>query len=88
MRKTWTIKFITKAEKEFAKLSLEAQKQIYKVLIKTEKNPTRYLKLLRGPFSGFYKLRAGKYRIICKKEERELLILVVKIGKRDSVYKR
>ena len=86
MSQKWTVIFTSKAEKEFAKLSRNAQKQIFKSLQKLEKEPGLHLKTLHGPFKGFYKLRIGKYRLICKKEKQNLLILILKIGKRDKVY--
>ena len=86
MTQKWTIIFTPKAEKEFSKLAHDTQQQIFKTLEKVERNPDQYLKVLHGPFAGFYKLRVGKYRLICKKEKTELIILILKIGKRDKIY--
>jgi mRNA interferase RelE/StbE len=34
----------------------------------------------------FFRLRVGSYRIIFKKEDRRLLILIVRIGHRKEIY--
>ena len=43
---------------------------------------------LTGNLSNFWKYRVGKYRLICRLQDDKLLVLVVKVGKRDKVYKR
>jgi len=42
---------------------------------------------LTGTLSGFFKLRAGDYRIIYKVRKDENLIVVYRIGHRREVYK-
>ena len=42
---------------------------------------------LSGKWRGFWRYRFGKYRIICDIINEELTIVVVKVGKRDEVYK-
>lgn len=41
---------------------------------------------LRGGSDDLYRLRAGSYRIIFKKDKEELLIIVVRIGHRKDIY--
>jgi len=43
--------------------------------------------LLTGTLSGFFKLRAGDYRIIYKVRRDENLIVIHRIGHRREVYK-
>jgi len=43
--------------------------------------------LLTGTLSGFFKLRAGDYRIIYKVRKDENLIVIHRIGHRREVYK-
>ena len=83
----WQIEFTEKADKEFAKLSPETKKRIDKALYgKLLKNPNIHLEPLVADFHGFYKFRVGNYRIICVKENRKLIITVVKIAHRKEVY--
>ena len=43
--------------------------------------------LLTGTLSGFFKLRAGDYRIIYKVRKDQNLIVIHRIGHRREVYK-
>ena len=84
----WKIFFTKKAEKEFAKLEALIQKRIYAALKeKLEVAPERHLKSLTGNKKGSYKFRVGDYRLICKKEDAEIVILVIKVRHRKDVYR-
>ncbi len=43
--------------------------------------------VLKGEFSGLRRLRVGQYRIIYEAVHQELTVLVVRIGRRGSVYR-
>ena len=49
-------------------------------------DPRTLGKSLVGPLSGFWRYRVDKYRIICQIEYDSSVIMVVLIGKRDSIY--
>jgi len=85
----WRIKFDTKAEKRFYKLPLNIQELILDYLynrILILDHPKLSGKALRGKKKGLWRYRVEKFRIICKLEEDKLIILIVKIAKRDVVY--
>ena len=83
----WTVKFTKKAEKEFKSLDKYIQSKIKKAISeKLLTNPSLYLKPLLGDKSGLYKFRVGGYRLICAKEDGELVIMVVKVKHRRDVY--
>ncbi len=42
---------------------------------------------LKGEFSGLRRLRVGSYRIVYEVQERELTVLVVRIGHRREIYR-
>lgn len=42
--------------------------------------------LMSGGYAGYYRCKAGEYRIIYKIEERQIKVLVMKIGHRRNVY--
>jgi mRNA interferase RelE/StbE len=85
----WRIKFTPKAEKSLAKLSPDVQilisDYLYNQVLSLE-HPKFFGKALRGNKKGLWRYRVDKFRIICKLEEDKLIILVVKIAKRDVVY--
>jgi mRNA interferase RelE/StbE len=43
-------------------------------------------KPLKGEFLGYWRYRWGDYRVIYKISEREILILILRIGHRKDVY--
>ncbi len=42
---------------------------------------------LTGELSGLWRYRVGDWRIICKIKDTELIILVVDLGHRRSIYR-
>ncbi len=85
----WKIEFDLDARKQFRKLDQQSQKTIQsylnKKVLKLE-NPKELGKPLRHTLKGKWRYRVDKFRIICKLKEDKLIILVVKIAKRDVVY--
>ncbi|MCL6097285.1 MAG: type II toxin-antitoxin system RelE/ParE family toxin [Bacteroidetes bacterium] len=45
-------------------------------------------KQLVGPLKGLRSLRVGNYRIIYKKEIKDLVVLVVAVGQRKDIYRK
>jgi mRNA interferase RelE/StbE len=85
----WTIKFDTKAEKLFYKLPINIQESVLDYLynrILTLEHPKLSGKALSANKKGYWRYRVDKFRIICKLKEEVLIILIVKIAKRDVVY--
>jgi mRNA interferase RelE/StbE len=85
----WRIEFAPEAAKEFGKLGGTAQRLIRDYLrtrLCQAENPRSFGKALSGDKAGLWRYRVEKYRIICKIEDHALIILIVRIGKRDKVY--
>jgi mRNA interferase RelE/StbE len=85
----WKIKFDIKAEKQFNKLDKHSQKQLQNYLnekVLTLSHPKQSGKALSSKKKGLWRYRVDKFRIICKLEEDKLVVLIVKIAKRDVVY--
>jgi len=86
---SWTIKWRDSALKELKKVDKYNQRQITQYLksrVKTDDDPRRFGKALGGDKAGLWRYRVGDYRIICKIEDEELIVLVVTVGHRRNVY--
>lgn len=77
--------FSDTARKQFKKLGREEQERIISTIERVRIMPEMYVTKLVG--DPGYKLRVGDYRIIMDIETDKLLILVLKIGHRGSIYK-
>jgi len=75
-------------KKDLKKLDKKKAKQIIEKL-ETDlcSNPGKH-KMLTGRFSGLYSYRISDYRVIYSIIDSELIILVLQIGHRKSVYKK
>lgn len=84
----WKIELTVKAEKQFSKLDKQTKSKLidYFEKLSSAPDPLAFGKPLVGEFSGLWRYRFGKYRIICDVQKKLLLIEVIKIGKRENVY--
>ena len=82
----WEIKLEKKAERELAKVPPQYQKRILAALPIIAADPF-IGKKLEGELSGLYSYRLWPYRIIYKIYKKFLLIVIIRIGHRQGVYK-
>jgi mRNA interferase RelE/StbE len=79
--------FSKRAKKELEKLDHIIKKRIdLAIKEKLEIDPANHLIPLTGSLKNLHKFRVGDYRLICKKEDENLIILVVTIKHRKEVY--
>jgi len=83
---TYEIVFSDKAFKQLKKLEKSVQERIIKVLERVRIRPDSYVTKLVGDLG--FRLRVGEYRIIIDIDKDKLLVLVIKIGHRSSIYKK
>ena len=85
----WTIEFATSAAKQMRKLDPAVARRIATFLrerVAPAKNPRSLGAALRGDELGqFWKYRVGDYRVIAESRDREIRILVVRLGHRREV---
>jgi mRNA interferase RelE/StbE len=75
------------AERQLKSLTNSVQKRIVKQLKALRENPRpQGVKKLTGE-EDLYRIREGNYRIIYTIQDKELIVLVVKIGARKEVYR-
>lgn len=88
----WLIELGDKAKKDLAKLDKQIAKRIITFLrerVMPLDDPRSIGEALKGSELGFFwKYRVGDYRIITSIEDRELRVLVVRIGNRKEVYRK
>ncbi len=80
----YEIVYSNSARKFLKKLPKQNQEHILSVLERARIRPEIHFERLVG--DKIYKLRAGKYRIIADIYNKELIILVIKIGHRKNIY--
>lgn len=86
----WRIEFDAQVEHDLKKIDREVQRRIMRYLgekIATGKDPRRFGAPLRRELSGLWKYRLGDYRIICRIEDKKVVVFVIRIGHRKDVYK-
>jgi mRNA interferase RelE/StbE len=88
----WQIKIDPQAEKDFDGIDLASRKRIFKFLkerVALLEDPRSIGEALSGKELGrFWKYRVGDYRLICNIQDKEITILVVKVGHRREIYGR
>jgi mRNA interferase RelE/StbE len=83
----YTVLLAPPAERQLKALTESTQKRIVKRLKSLRHNPRpQGIKKLAGA-GNLYRIREGSYRIVYTIQDKELVVLVVKIGDRKEVYR-
>lgn len=86
---TWTVEWDDRARKELRKLDKQLQEGILQYLrkrIAVEADPRRFGKPLSYDKHGLWCYRVQNARVICRIEDDEVIVLVIKVGYRKEVY--
>ena len=81
----YDIEFSKIAEKQFYKLEKNIQLRIISILKRIKIRPFNHVIKLVG--SPYFRLRVGNYRVILDIKEDRLIILILEVGHRRSIYK-
>ncbi|PIE64377.1 MAG: type II toxin-antitoxin system mRNA interferase toxin, RelE/StbE family [Desulfobacterales bacterium] len=86
----WTVKYTISFQKNVQKLDRSVQKKIKCFFEQTEliENPRQKGKPLTANLSGLWRYRIEDYRIICEIQDSEMIVLALRVGHRDKVYKK
>ena len=84
----WQICYESQAAKFLRKADKLQRIKILKYLQKISKNPRISGKALTGGLNGLWRYRIEDWRVICKLEDKELIILIIDIGHRSTIYKK
>jgi len=85
----WAIEYDPGALKDLKKLDRQIQREILDYMderVARAKDPRDFGKPLRASRFGLWRYRVRDYRIICELQERRLVVLVVAVGHRSTVY--
>ena len=89
-RAVYTLKFLGRAIQDLKKIDLPFQKIIKEKLLILAKDPDILKNNIikpAGTKEDYYRLRVGNYRVIYEKREKELVVLVIRIGHRREIYR-
>jgi mRNA interferase RelE/StbE len=87
----WKIEYDAGAVKDLRKLDRQVQREILDYMdrrIAKADDPRAFGKPLRHTKFGLWRYRLRDYRIICQLQDAKLIVLVVAIGHRSTVYER
>jgi len=85
----YQVKFLKKAVTELKLIDPIWQRRIKDKIIQLAEDPSQLknrIKPLKGKYQNLLRLRVGSYRIIFKKEENKLIIIIIRIAHRREVY--
>ena len=82
----YEVAFDKEAEKEFLHLEKKIQEQVARKIVDLREGLFTNDKQLKGKHKGKFRKRAGSYRIIYFKENKLLVISVIRIAHRKEVY--
>lgn len=87
---TWRIEYAQSVQKSVKKLDPGVRQRIREYLehrVARLDNPRQLGKPLKGEHTELWRYRVGDYRIICDIRDATLVVLVVRIGHRRTVYR-
>ena len=86
---SWVCKFDRRALRELNKLDPQNKRLILAYLeerIQTDADPRRFGKRLKAKLAGLWRYRVGNYRVICQIVDNEMIVLVLAVGHRKTIY--
>ncbi|HMO51999.1 MAG TPA: type II toxin-antitoxin system RelE/ParE family toxin [Kiritimatiellia bacterium] len=84
---TYTVRLAVPVQKALDRIDPAARRRIIRHLEALEENPRPVGVVKLAGAYDLYRVRVGDWRIVYSIRDRELLVLVVKIGNRRDVYR-
>lgn len=84
------VDYLPQAIKQLEKLDPQARRMIYHWIDKHLEgceNPRAYGKRLTMNLSGYWRYRVDGYRMICEIQDSRITVLILRIERRDKVYR-
>jgi mRNA interferase RelE/StbE len=86
----WAVELAESAADALDNLDATARNRIWRFLrgwLARTDNPRQRGKALTGNYAGLWRYRLGNYRLVCQLQDARLVVLVVKVARRDKVYR-
>jgi mRNA interferase RelE/StbE len=86
---TFSVVYTTRARKDLRNLPLDVAQTCIRAISGIKENPYSFVKKLKGPKkSPLYSFRIGEYRAIMSIEDDRLIVFVLEIGHRSTIYRK
>jgi mRNA interferase RelE/StbE len=82
----YEVRFTDTACEDLEKLDKSISKRIIDKLEIVANDPFSFVKKLKG--CDFYRLRVGDYRVIMSIENQKMVIFIIEVGHRSSIYRK
>ena len=77
------------ARKDLKSLPDDAARRIFRAVQEIKSDPYSSVKKLKGPAKyPLYSLRVGAYRVIMMIEDDRMIIFVIEVGHRSTIYRK
>jgi mRNA interferase RelE/StbE len=83
---TYSVRIKASAAKQLARFDPGVRRLLVEQIDRLATNP-HVGTVLKGELDGLRRVRVGPYRIVFEVRNRELIVLVVRVGHRSSVYR-
>jgi len=87
--RVYRLRFLGRAVDDLSGIDGPHQRIIREKLLILAENPEALknnIRRLNGDVENLFRLRVGSYRVIFRKDKRDLIILIVRIGHRKDIY--
>ena len=86
---TFSVIYTARARRDLRQLPPEIAQNCIRSISKIKDDPFSFLKKLKGSRQApLYSLRIGEYRAIMSLQDERLVIFVLEIGHRSSIYRK
>lgn len=86
----WTVDYAVGVREQIDRLDPPPRRRILRYLnerVAPADDPRQRGHRLTGDFSGLWRYRVGKWRIVCEIRDDALIVMVVDVGNRDRIYR-
>ena len=85
----YTVIYSQAARRDLKSLPEEAAKRIFRAISAIKEDPYSYVKKIKGSAKcPIYSLRGGDFRVIMTIEGDRMIIFVIEVGPRSTIYRK